>query len=162
MTTRCIERIDVLAKEFDAFPMVPCSEFNQVIPLFSLPNAIFCSREEEAIALGAGLCLSGRRPLVMMQSSGLMSSLNTLGSLVVAYALPLTLAVAMRGGKREKNPTQIPVAHAVEDALLAMGCTTIRCSADEMFARFGRHIDLPDARQDAIKPRLLLVSFDDA
>ena len=79
---------------YDSFPLVPCSELNDMVELINLNDVFFCSREEEAIAIGAGLYIARRRPLVMMQSSGLMSSLNTLGSLVIAYGIPLVIAVA--------------------------------------------------------------------
>lgn len=113
------------ATGYDPIPMVPCSELSAIIDLNHLPGAIFCSREEEAIALGAGLFLGGKSPLVMMQSSGLMSSMNTIGSLLVAYSLPITLLIAMRGGSTERNPTQIPAARAVRTALLNMECQLI-------------------------------------
>lgn len=61
---------------YDATPMVPCSELNDIFDLQGLPGAVFCSREEEAVAVGAGMHIAGRQPLVLMQSSGLMSSLN--------------------------------------------------------------------------------------
>lgn len=117
---------------YDATPMVPCSELNDIFDLQGLPGAVFCSREEEAVAVGAGLHIAGRRPLVLMQSSGLMSSLNTVGSLLVAYALPVTLLVAMRGGAGEQNPAQVPTGRAVQPALGALGCAMISCRADTL------------------------------
>lgn len=111
--------------------MVPCSEFNNIVPLMSLSHPLLCSREEEAIAVGAGLYIARRRPLVMMQSSGLMSSLNTLGSLIIAYGIPLVIAVAVRGGSREYNPTQIPAGRAVKITLEAMGCDIVTAPSDQ-------------------------------
>ena len=40
---------------YDATPMVPCSELNDIFDLQGLPGAVFCSREEEAVAVGAGM-----------------------------------------------------------------------------------------------------------
>lgn len=119
---------------YDATPMVPCSELNDIFDLQGLPGAVFCSREEEAVAVGAGMHIAGRQPLVLMQSSGLMSSLNTVGSLLVAYALPVTLLVAMRGGADEQNPTQVPTGRAVQPSLEALGCVTITCCAGTLLS----------------------------
>ncbi|QJC21942.1 hypothetical protein [Arcanobacterium buesumense] len=121
----------MLSSCYDYFPLVPCSEFNDIVSLVNLENVLFCSREEESIAVGAGLYIAGYRPLVMMQSSGLMSSLNTLGSLVIAYGIPLTIAVALRGGQDEYNPTQIPAGRAVKSTLETMGCKIVSVSSSE-------------------------------
>lgn len=113
---------------YDMTPMVPCSELNDIFDLQGLPGAVFCSREEEAVAVGAGMYIAGRQPLVLMQSS----ALNTVGSLLVAYALPVTLLVAMRGGADEPNPTQVPTGRAVQPSLGALGCVTTTCCADTL------------------------------
>lgn len=122
----------LLCRYYDYFPMVPCSEFNNLINLCALRNAIFCSREEEAIAIGSGLLLGGLTPLVMVQCAGLMSSLNTLGSLVVTYRIPLVIAVAMRGGPNEINSTQVPAARATRIALDTIGCETVSVSRESV------------------------------
>lgn len=127
---------DLMVAGYDAAPMVPCSELSEIFDLPSLPGAVFCSREEEAIAVGAGLQVSGRLPLVMMQSSGLMSALNTVGSLLVAYAIPVTMLVALRGGPYEKNPTQVPASQAVVAALTDIGCRIERVDHNDVSHMF--------------------------
>lgn len=143
---------------YDATPMVPCSELSEIFNLESLPGVIFCSREEEAIAVGAGLQLAGRCPLVMMQSSGLMSALNTVGSLLVAYAIPLTMLVAMRGGPLEKNPTQIPAGRAVVAALTEIGCHIVHTVHNDVTETLGTiQMDRKTVISDALRPTAVLM-----
>lgn len=148
-----------LSTSFDSFPLVPCSEFNNLLRINTLKGAIICAREEEAIALGCGLVLSGRRPLVLVQSSGLMASLNTVGSFIVAYGIPLVVAVAMRGGRTELNPAQIPASRAVLPSLCAMGCETHSVPASECIAFLSQ---IPAERLDVRSystPLIALVEF---
>ena len=101
---------------YDATPMVPCSELNDIFDLQGLPGAVFCSREEEAVAVGAGMHIAGRQPLVLMQSSGLMSSLNTVGS------LPCVVAQMNRIPHRSRQVVQSshPWEHSVVSRSLAV------------------------------------------
>src|SRR5262249_10245343 len=53
-------------------------------------------REGEAIALAAGLLLGGRRPLVVVQCTGLLGAGDALANVVHALKLPLFLVVGLR------------------------------------------------------------------
>lgn len=81
------------------------------------------TREEEAFGIAAGLYLGGRRPTVMLQSSGLGNSINALTSLSVPYEIPALIIISMRGDEdaTEWNPAQIPMGRAV-----ALICDAIR------------------------------------
>lgn len=79
------------------------------------------TREEEALGIAAGLYLAGARPAVMMQSSGLGNSLNALGSLLIAYQIPVLLVISMRGDPGEWNAAQVPMGRAVAPVLDALG-----------------------------------------
>jgi sulfopyruvate decarboxylase subunit alpha len=74
---------------------------------------ILATREEEAFGIAAGLYLGGRRPTVMLQSSGIGNSLNALTSLLVAYQIPVLTLVSMRGDEGEWNAAQVPMGRAV-------------------------------------------------
>lgn len=79
------------------------------------------TREEEAFGIAAGLYLGGVRPAVMLQSSGLGNSLNTLTSLLVPYRIPVLILVSMRGEEGEWNPAQLPMGGAVRAIFDAIG-----------------------------------------
>ncbi|HZT77682.1 MAG TPA: thiamine pyrophosphate-binding protein [Vicinamibacterales bacterium] len=85
-------------------------EFEQRYPAIRL---VLATREEEAFGIAAGLYLGGRRPSVMLQSSGLGNSLNALTTLVIPYRIPMVIVVSMRGDEGEWNPVQTPMGLAV-------------------------------------------------
>jgi len=79
------------------------------------------TREEEAFGIAAGLYLGGRRPTVMLQSSGLGNSLNAITSLILPYQIPMLIVVSMRGDAGEWNAAQVPMGRAVRSILDAIG-----------------------------------------
>jgi hypothetical protein len=60
-----------------------------------------------AVGLAAGAWLGGRRPVVVMQNSGLGTSLNALASLSLMYGLPALLLVTWRGYQGKDAPEHI-------------------------------------------------------
>ena len=79
------------------------------------------TREEECIGYAAGQRIAGRRPVVLMQSSGLGNALNALGSLAVPYRLGLPLVVSVRGTLGEANPSQVPLGRSAVQFLSTLG-----------------------------------------
>ncbi len=67
------------------------------------------TREEEGVGICAGAALSGKRPAMFVQSSGLGNMLNALLSLTGFYELPLAIFVSRRGTYKEKIEAQIPM-----------------------------------------------------
>jgi sulfopyruvate decarboxylase subunit alpha len=91
------------------------------------------TREEEAFGIAAGLYLGGKRPTVMLQSSGLGNSINALTSLLVPYQLPMLVLISMRGDAGEWNAAQVPMGRAVERICHAIGLqTTTVASAEDV------------------------------
>jgi sulfopyruvate decarboxylase alpha subunit len=90
------------------------------------------TREEECVGYAAGQRIAGKRPVVLMQSSGLGNAINALGSLVVPYRLGIPLIVSMRGTLGEANPSQMPMGRAATALLHALGIQTfaLRAAAD--------------------------------
>ena len=85
---------------FDFYTGVPCSLVEDlIVTLECHPRApwIPAVREDVAVGLAAGAWLGGRRPVVVMQNSGLGTSLNALASLSLIYRLPALLIVTWRG-----------------------------------------------------------------
>ena len=77
------------------------------------------TREEEGVGIAAGVSLSGKKPALLMQNSGLGNSINALLSLTKLYGLPLPLIISQRGGKGEKVLAQMPMGKATTNLLKA-------------------------------------------
>ena len=90
---------------------------------------VLATREEEAFGIAAGLYLSGARPTVMLQSSGLGNSLNALTSLLLPYQMPVLMIISMRGDASEWNAAQVPMGRAVPAILDAMGVPHLTADA---------------------------------
>jgi sulfopyruvate decarboxylase subunit alpha len=89
------------------------------------------TREEECVGYAIGQRIAGRRPVVLMQSSGLGNSLNVIGTLAVPYRLGIPLIVSMRGTLGEANPSQIPMGRAAIPFLTALGIQAFSLRVDE-------------------------------
>lgn len=92
---------------------------------------MLATREEEAFGIAAGLYLGGKKPAVMLQSSGLGNSLNAITSLLIPYQLPTLLVISMRGDLGEWNSAQVPMGRAIREILDAIDVphTTVESAA---------------------------------
>jgi phosphonopyruvate decarboxylase len=98
------------AQGYDFFTGVPCSMIASLIAtLEAHPRLPYVPavREDVAVGMAAGAWLAGRRPMVLMQNSGLGTSLNTLVSLSLMYGLPALLLVTWRGHAGKDAPEHI-------------------------------------------------------
>ena len=95
---------------FEFFTGVPCSLIESLIEALE-GNArhgyLPAVREDVAVGVAAGAWLAGRRPVVLMQNSGLGTSLNALASLSLMYGLPVLLIVTWRGHQGRDAPEHI-------------------------------------------------------
>lgn len=102
------------ASGVDIILSLPCNMLSGILteltqrPFMHIPVC----REEEGIGIAAGAALAGKRPMLLMQNSGLGNSLNALLSLTQLYRLPLFLMMSLRGGPGELIPAQIPMGKA--------------------------------------------------
>lgn len=78
-------------------------------------------RESEALGIAAGAYLAGKKPVVYMQNSGLMDSINTITSLLIPYKIPLLLTVSWRGAPGEDAPQHFINGRITTKALDAIG-----------------------------------------
>jgi len=95
---------------FDFFTGVPCSLVESLIAAIERhPRAPWLPavREDVAVGMAAGAWLGGRRPVVVMQNSGLGTSLNALASLSLMYGFPALLVVTWRGHAGKDAPEHI-------------------------------------------------------
>src|SRR5712691_7850744 len=98
------------AQGYDFFSGVPCSLMESVISaLESHPRLPYVPavREDVAVGLAAGAWLAGRRPVVLMQNSGLGTSMNALASMALMYGIPTLLIVTWRGYQGKDAPEHI-------------------------------------------------------
>lgn len=95
---------------FDFFTGVPCSILKGVINYLSeAPDIPYipATREDEAIGIATGAYLAGKKPVVLMQNSGLGNSIGTLASLVLLYEIPLLLLISWRGYQGKDAPEHL-------------------------------------------------------
>lgn len=98
------------AQGYDFLTGVPCSMISGLIAtLETHPRLPYVPavREDVAVGLAAGAWLAGRRPMVLMQNSGLGTSLNALVSLSLMYRLPVLLLVTWRGHAGKDAPEHL-------------------------------------------------------
>jgi sulfopyruvate decarboxylase subunit alpha len=77
-------------------------------------------REDEAVAMAAGAYMSGKIPAVLMQNSGLGTSLNTLISLNMIYRQPCILIVSWRGYQGKDAPEHLVMGEVMPQFLDTM------------------------------------------
>src|SRR5690242_10154395 len=95
---------------FDFFTGVPCSLVESLIVVLEADPVrpyVPAVREDLAVGLAAGAYFGGRRPAVLMQNSGLGTSLNALASLTLMYGFPSLLIVTWRGFGGRDAPEHI-------------------------------------------------------
>ena len=85
---------------FNFYSGVPCSYLGSIIKCLSQNNHyqyVPATREDEALSIAAGAYMGGRKPVVLMQNSGLGNSIDTLTSLILLYKIPVLLIISWRG-----------------------------------------------------------------
>src|SRR5262249_56157841 len=78
-------------------------------------------REDVAVGMAAGAWFAGRRPVVLMQNSGLGTSLNALASLSLMYGLPALLVVTWRGYQGKDAPEHLLMGEITPALLQLLG-----------------------------------------
>ena len=126
----------------DIILSVPCDMLSGIIlevKRKSVQHIAVC-REEEGVGIAAGCALAGRKPMLLMQNSGLGNSINALMSLTHFYKLPLFILMSRRGGQGEKILAQVPMGKAAPLLLDALNIDflTIKNTAD--FDKLGTFI----------------------
>lgn len=105
---------------------VPCSILKEVINYLSKdPDIPYipATREDEAIGIATGAYLAGKKPVVLMQNSGLGNSIGTLASLVLLYEIPLLLLISWRGYQGKDAPEHLIMGKSTVELLEDIGVT---------------------------------------
>jgi sulfopyruvate decarboxylase subunit alpha len=122
---------------YDFFVGVPCSLLSGLVSLLDQApelHYISATREDSAVGLAVGASMAGKRPMVLMQNSGLGVAVNALCSLMLMYETPALLVVSWRGQDGTDAPEHLlmgritlpllellGIPHRVLDASLPMG-----------------------------------------
>ena len=86
-----------MKKKYDFVVGVPCSKLKDFTD--KIENYIPSTKEDEAIYLAVGAYLTGKKPLVFLQNSGLGFVISPIISLLKPYNIKIDLLVSVR-----KNP----------------------------------------------------------
>ena len=116
--------IEVLKHEgIDFFATYPCA---RIQTLYNLVHAHFTSlgvtKEEEGVGICAGVSMTGAKPAMLIQSTGLGNMINALCSLTITYHLPLLVLASWRGVYKEKVVAQNHLGKSLPQILEAIGC----------------------------------------
>src|ERR671932_1892794 len=106
---------------FDFFTGVPDSILGGIISTL-LERRLYTPavREDEAVAMAAGAYMAGKVPAVLMQNSGLGTSLNALISLNLIYQQPCLLLVSWRGFQGKDAPEHLVMGQTMPQLLDTM------------------------------------------
>ena len=112
------------SRGFDFFSGVPCSILKGVISILERdPEVTYVPavREDTAVGLATGAYMAGRRPMVLMQNSGLGVCLNALTSLALIYKIPLLMLITWRGYQGKDAPEHLVMGRVMLDLLDDIG-----------------------------------------
>ena len=89
--------------KFDVFTGVPCSYLKYLINYaYSECTYVNAANEGDAVAIASGAWLAGKRPVVLLQNSGLGNLISPLTSLNHIFKIPFLGFVSLRGGDNDE------------------------------------------------------------
>jgi phosphonopyruvate decarboxylase len=138
---------------FDFFTGVPCSLIEDLIAILERGERapyVAAVREDAAVGVAAGAWFGGRRPVVLMQNSGLGTSLNALASLSLMYGLPVLLVVTWRGFGGKDAPEHILTGEISPKLLELLGIPHRVLAADSLDADLAWAATEMDARRSPV------------
>jgi phosphonopyruvate decarboxylase len=138
---------------FDFFTGVPCSLIEDLIAVLERGTGapyVAAVREDAAVGVAAGAWFGGRRPVVLMQNSGLGTSLNALASLSLMYGLPVLLVVTWRGFGGKDAPEHILTGEISPRLLELLGVPYRVLAADSLDADLAWAAVEMDARRSPV------------
>jgi sulfopyruvate decarboxylase subunit alpha len=120
------------------------------------PRLIRVCKEDEGVAICAGLSYCNRRSLLLIQQTGMFDSINAIRGVAVEYSLPICMMV----GLLEKEPGVLPrqskryAVRIVEPVLDAMGITYHEIEGEADVGKIGPAIGTAYAQ---MQPVVLLI-----
>jgi sulfopyruvate decarboxylase len=103
------EVIDIMKScGIDVVLTLPCDKIKNLLAMIPASfKEVPLTREENGVGIAAGLYMAGKKPAMMIQSTGIGNSLNTLASLNATYGIPLPILASWRGVYKEAIPAQV-------------------------------------------------------
>jgi len=101
---------ELKSKGFGPFVEVPCSSLAGLIDAVQKdPSLDLINPANEGIAIGiaSGAYLAGKKPVLMIQNSGLLNTLNAMTSLNQIYEIPVLIFVSWRGYAKDAPEHEI-------------------------------------------------------
>jgi sulfopyruvate decarboxylase TPP-binding subunit len=122
----------------------------------SSPRLVRVCKEDEGVAICAGLAITGKRGLLLIQQTGLLDSINAIRGVAVEYSLPICMMVGLLEKEAGVPPRQSKRygVRIVEPILEAMGLG---------YHNIEEQADVPkirpaiDAAFDSSKPTVVLI-----
>ena len=121
--------------------------YNELVEETSIQVVPVC-REAESIAIAAGLWVGGKKPIAMIQNTGLFESGDSIRGLGLDIELPLVMMIGYRGWTR-RGITRDSAARHTEPILHAWGIDYFLVESD---SDSGRISDAFDAAEKAKRP----------
>ncbi|MHA2244993.1 MAG: sulfopyruvate decarboxylase subunit alpha [Candidatus Hodarchaeales archaeon] len=101
----------------------PCARIKEFLKLLDNQrdlDVIQLSREDHGIGIAGGIFLAGKKPVLLIQSTGLGNLLNSLASLTLTYKFPLPIFCSWRGVIDEPISAQKRFGESIEGILKAL------------------------------------------
>jgi sulfopyruvate decarboxylase TPP-binding subunit len=125
----------------DWLAVVPGSGLNEIYEYYDeRGRCLFATREEEAVAISAGLAVAGTRPLVLMQQSGVGNALNAVFTLAEAYNIYFPIVSCDRS-KDDPNPVQRHSSVRTSRVLESQGAVFLDWTDADASERFSALLD---------------------
>ncbi len=120
---------------FDFFTGVPCTIIGNLIThLTDRSDTIYIPAVKEDVAVGvtSGAYMAGKKPVVLIQNSGLGQCLNALTSLNLIYKLPCLLIVTWRGFEGKDAPEHLVMGKTCKKLLDTVGILHFTLNTDNI------------------------------
>ncbi len=117
------EVIDIMKScGIDTVLTLPCDKIKDLLAMIpSSFKEIPLTREENGIGIAAGLYMAGKKPAMLVQSTAIGNSLNSLLSLNKTYDIPLPILASWRGVYKESITAQVAFGKSLTAILEASG-----------------------------------------
>ncbi|WP_233838557.1 thiamine pyrophosphate-binding protein [Paraburkholderia sp. ZP32-5] len=118
-------------------------------------KVITTSNEDQAMVCAAGLTISGKRPIVLVQNQGLYACVNTIRAIALDARIPTVLMVGQFGRELAnigKDPAQSTrnVVRLVEPVLDALGVDHLRVDCEVDLASLERAYGIAQEKRSAV------------
>lgn len=144
---------DLKANGADFFVSVPCKLLGGFIATLEQDNEITyraVNREEEGLGICTGAWLAGRKPVIVMQNTGVGTLITSLCSLANYYRLPFLMVISHRGSPGEPIGAQVPMGTAVETLLQTINVPTYMFSDPKDTKKIGQLVPFTDTAEGPV------------